>query len=77
MTTQDTDGSGPPDLSGASWQTSSYSQSGGECVEAAFLPDGGVALRQSTDPDGSVLLYTRGEWVAFLKGAKDGEFDLT
>jgi Domain of unknown function (DUF397) len=69
-------GADGPDLSGATWRTSSYSQSGGECVETAFLPDGGVALRHSTDPEGSVLIYTRGEWDAFLKGAKDGEFDL-
>ncbi|MEA2492197.1 MAG: hypothetical protein QOJ29_108 [Thermoleophilaceae bacterium] len=71
------DDAGAQDLSAVSWQTSSYSQSGGECVQAAFLPDGGVALRHSNDPDGSVLIYTRGEWHAFLKGAKDGEFDLT
>jgi hypothetical protein len=68
---------GVPDLSGASWQSSSFSQGGNDCVEAAFLPDGGVALRHSTDAEGSVLIYTRGEWDAFLKGAKDGEFDLT
>jgi hypothetical protein len=66
-----------PDLSGASWRTSSHSQSEGECVEAAFLPDGGVAIRHSKDPGGSVLRYTRREWEAFLKGAKDGEFDLS
>ena len=77
MTPRRADGAGLPDLSGASWRTSSASQSGGECVQAAFLPDGGVALRHSKDPDGSVLVYTRGEWDAFLKGAKDGEFDLT
>jgi Domain of unknown function (DUF397) len=76
MTTQHTEGSGPSDLGGASWQTSSFSQSG-ECVQAAFLPGGGVALRHSGDPEGSVLIYTRREWDAFLKGAKDGEFDLT
>jgi hypothetical protein len=32
-------------------------------------------VRHSKDPDGSVLHYTRREWSAFLKGAKDGEFD--
>ena len=65
------------DLSGASWRTSSFSQDGGECVQAAFLPDGTIALRNSRDPDGAVLIYTPREWDAFLKGAKDGEFDLT
>ena len=50
-------------------------QSENDCVETAFLADGGVAVRHSKDPDGSVLRYTRREWAAFLKGAKDGEFD--
>jgi hypothetical protein len=66
-----------PHVSGASWRTSSYSQGGNDCVQTAFLPDGSVAVRHSKDPDGSLLLYTRGEWEAFLKGAKDGEFDLS
>jgi hypothetical protein len=70
-------GAGSRDLSGAAWRTSSHSQDEGECVETAFLPDGGVAVRHSKDPHGSVLRYTRGEWDAFLKGAKDGEFDLS
>jgi len=68
-------GTGPPDVSGASWRTSSWSQSSSDCVQAAFLPDGHVALRHSKDPDGSVLIYTPREWDAFVKGAKDGEFD--
>ncbi|MGI9099764.1 MAG: DUF397 domain-containing protein [Solirubrobacteraceae bacterium] len=76
MIEQHTDGSGVPDPSDASWRRSSFSQDGGQCVETAFLPDGGVALRHSRDPEGSVLIYTRREWDAFLKGAKDGEFDL-
>jgi hypothetical protein len=77
MTTSHTDGSGLPDLSGASWRTSSRSQSGSACVQAAFLSDGRVALRHSKDPGGSVLIYTPREWDAFLAGAKDGEFDLS
>ncbi len=75
MTGQPTHGRSLPDPSGASWRTSSYSQSG-ECVETAFLPDGRVAVRHSKHPDGSVLIYTRREWDAFVRGAKDGEFDL-
>jgi hypothetical protein len=76
MSTRHTDGAGVPDPSGAGWRTSSYSQDATECVEAAFLPDGGVALRHSKDPDGSVLHYTRAEWQAFVRGVNDGEFDL-
>jgi hypothetical protein len=69
-------GSGRPDLSAAAWRTSSHSPSKTECVETAFLSDGSVAVRHSKDPGGSVLVYTPREWDAFVKGAKDGEFDL-
>jgi len=77
MSGRATHGAGSPDLGEAAWRTSSHSQDEGACVQTAFLPDGGVAVRHSKDPDGSVLRYTRREWDAFLKGAKDGEFDLS
>jgi hypothetical protein len=48
---------------------------GGGCVEVALVA-GGVAVRDSKDPDGPVLHYTDLEWRAFLHGAKNGEFDL-
>jgi hypothetical protein len=35
-----------------------------------------VQVRDSKDPDGPVLAFTRREWEAFLAGCKDGEFDL-
>jgi hypothetical protein len=76
VTTREPSGPGSSDLGDAAWRTSSHSQGEGDCVQTAFLPDGGVAVRHSMDPDGSVLRYTPGEWNAFLKGAKDGEFDL-
>ena len=44
------------------------------CVELAAIP-GGVAMRDSKNPDGPALLFTTGEWDAFREGAKDGEFD--
>lgn len=34
-----------------------------------------VAVRDSKDPNGPVLMYTAAEWRAFLDGAKKGEFD--
>ena len=46
-----------------------------EKVEIAYLPGGGVALRNSADPD-TVLLFTAAEWEAFVLGARDGEFDI-
>ncbi|AWT47008.1 MULTISPECIES: DUF397 domain-containing protein [Streptomyces] len=57
------------------WIKSRYSNAEGNCVEVATLPGGGVALRNSRDPDGPALVYTPAEVSAFLAGAKDGEFD--
>ena len=67
------DGIDPASLS---WHKSSYSTGGGECVETAVLPDRRVALRDSKQPDGAILLCTAAEWTAFLAGTKAGEFDL-
>lgn len=57
------------------WHKPWSGQNGGACVEAKKLPDGRVALRQSTDPDGPVLLYTPEEITAFIEGAKAGDAD--
>ncbi|MCP9621331.1 Domain of uncharacterised function (DUF397) [Nocardia otitidiscaviarum] len=47
----------------------------GDGVEVAFLASGNIGLRNSADPDGPVLIFTPGEWAAFVAGAKDGEFN--
>lgn len=68
------------ELAGIRWKKSSRSDSnGGQCVEAGPLADnsGRVAVWHSRHPDGSVIVYTRAEWTAFLAGARDGEFDFT
>ncbi|THV40192.1 DUF397 domain-containing protein [Glycomyces buryatensis] len=68
------------ELAGVHWRISSRSGSnGGQCVEAGPLADGTgrVVVRHSHHPDGSLIVYTRAEWVAFLAGAKNGEFDFT
>jgi hypothetical protein len=58
------------------WKKSGRSNGNGgnNCVEVAFL-DHGVAVRDSNDPSGPVLMFTAAEWDAFVGGAKDGEFD--
>jgi hypothetical protein len=56
------------------WRKASASLSNGACVEVAPT-NGMVAVRDSKDPAGPMLMYTRTEWAAFLHGAKHGEFD--
>ncbi len=58
------------------WRKSSRSNNGGNCVEVAPLPDDGRAVRDSKDPTGPVLKFTRDEWAAFVGSVKGGEFDL-
>jgi hypothetical protein len=33
-------------------------------------------MRDGSDPDGPVLVFTPAEWEAFVAGVRDGEFDL-
>jgi hypothetical protein len=58
-----------------SWQKSRASQEGGACVEMAKLPGGEIVLRNSRQPGGPALIYTRSEIEALIQGAKDGDFD--
>ena len=62
-------------LSDAQWFTSSRTAAGRECVEVAFLDGGLVGVRDSKDRARPALVFTPGEWQAFIGGAKDGEFD--
>jgi hypothetical protein len=55
------------------WRKSSYSGVDA-CVEVALL-DNKIVVRDSKCPDGSELTFTPGEWRAFVRGVRDGEFD--
>jgi hypothetical protein len=44
-----------------------------QCVEFASK-DGHVALRDSKNPSGALLVFTDGEWAAFADGVANGEF---
>ncbi|MBL7500627.1 DUF397 domain-containing protein [Frankia sp. CNm7] len=56
------------------WHKSSASPYRLDCVEAAPV-DGGMLLRDSTDPKGPILAFSDSEWNAFLTGVRNGEFD--
>lgn len=60
---------------GITWKKSRHSNPSGNCVELAALPAGQIAVRNSRHPQGPALIYTRTEILAFIQGAKDGEFD--
>ncbi len=62
-------------LPAARWRKSRVSNPTGSCIEVAELPGGAVAVRNSRDPSGPALIYTRAAVAAFLIGVKNGEFD--
>lgn len=63
-----------PERESLVWRKAQLSTNNGACVEVASAV-GKIALRDSKDPSGPILVYTPTEWDAFLDGAKKGEFD--
>lgn len=64
------------DLTDAAWRKAKASGgNGGGCFELAEASGDVIALRDSKDPAGPVLLFTRHELWCMLDGAKAGEFD--
>jgi hypothetical protein len=58
------------------WRKSRRSNASGNCVEVARLPQGaGVAIRNSRNPEGPALVFTRDEIAAFVAGVREGDFD--
>ena len=49
----------------AAWRTSSYTNNGGACVEVADNQPGIVAIRDSKDRNGPILLLTPIQWREF------------
>jgi Domain of unknown function (DUF397) len=56
------------------WLKAQRSGANGQCVEIASTASK-IAVRDSKDPDGPILVYTPTEFSAFVEGARNGEFD--
>ncbi|GII31049.1 DUF397 domain-containing protein [Planotetraspora mira] len=55
------------------WRTASRC-TGGNCVEVATAGEI-VAVRDSKDPEGPVLVYTASEWSEFAAKVRKGQYD--
>jgi hypothetical protein len=62
------------DLSRAVWHKSTRSNgNGGACVEVARNLPGIVAVRDSKNPHGPVLIVNTGEWASFITCLRAGD----
>lgn len=64
------------DLAQAQWRKSSRSNYFGDCVEVAASLPGVVAVRDSKDHGGPVLVFPDAAWNSFIAQIKDGEIAL-
>lgn len=74
-TTGEDDGPAGAGLPRASWHKSSYSGGNGDCVEVADLGEH-IAIRDSKDRTGPVLVVGRETWHTFVQDVGAGTCDL-
>lgn len=55
------------------WVTSSFSHANGNCVEVAGFSTELIRVRDSKDPKGPQLQFTRAEWSVLLGEIRNGE----
>jgi hypothetical protein len=55
---------------GSEWKKSSFSGAGNDCIETR-LAGARVEMRDSLDPDGTVLSFTADAWRALLATLKE------
>jgi Domain of unknown function (DUF397) len=57
------------------WRKARRSMGNGDCVEVAPVRKR-ILLRDSKDPDGPILEYSRSSWLRFTMKVKNGAYDL-
>jgi hypothetical protein len=65
------------DLSRAAWHTSTRSGGNGNCVEVAANLSGVVAVRDSKDRTGPILIFGHADWKAFTVRLGNAALDPT
>jgi hypothetical protein len=60
---------------GLAWRKSTRSIANGQCVEAAGLAHGRLAVRDSADITGPMIKFVASQWRLFVEEIKDGGFD--
>jgi hypothetical protein len=63
------------ELQSLRWRKARRSMGNGECVEVAPVSER-VLIRDSMNPDGSMLQYHAEVWQSFIREAKQGHFDV-
>ncbi|MER6303952.1 DUF397 domain-containing protein [Kitasatospora sp. NPDC001539] len=66
-----------PKVSAQGWRKSSYSAQASECVEIGDVSTGGIAVRDSKDPNGPALAFPADAWTAFVAAVKADELPTT
>lgn len=57
------------------WRVSTKSIGNGQCIQAANLVDGCLAVRDSKDKSGPVLRFNESGWRTFITEVKSGIYD--
>jgi hypothetical protein len=60
------------DLAAATWRKSSYSGGAQDCVEVSRDLPGVVAVRDTKDRSGPVLVFSSRDWRVFVGQVKNG-----
>jgi hypothetical protein len=58
------------------WIKSTLSYANGNCVEVAEYPGGDIGIRDSKNADGPSLRVSSEEWLSFLAGVRNNEFEM-